>query len=89
MAMENNFSAVMVRLGDGAGGFGAEHRFNLGGTDRPNAVIAKDLNADGRRGRSRPPLPLRSRPDAQGSQHGAPDLVFFFRPLLFRPLLSA
>jgi hypothetical protein len=48
MAMENNFAAVMVRLGDGAGGFGAENRYDLNiGTDRANAVIAKDLNADG------------------------------------------
>lgn len=49
MAIENNYNAVMVRLGDGAGGFGAENRFNLNiGTDRPNVVIAKDLNADGK-----------------------------------------
>jgi hypothetical protein len=49
LALENNYTAVMVRLGDGAGGFGAEHQFNLNnpGTDRPCAVIAKDLNADG------------------------------------------
>jgi hypothetical protein len=46
IAMENNFSAVMVRLGNGAGGFGPENRFNLGPV-RPNAVIARDLNADG------------------------------------------
>ncbi len=48
MAIENNYTAVMVRLGNGTGGFGAETRFNLGGTVRPNAVIAKDLNADGK-----------------------------------------
>jgi hypothetical protein len=47
IAMENNFDAVMVRLGDGAGGFGAEIRNNLVGTGRPNAVLARDLNADG------------------------------------------
>jgi FG-GAP-like repeat len=48
LAIENTRNAVMVRLGDGAGGFGAETRFNLNlGTDRPNAVIAKDLDADG------------------------------------------
>jgi hypothetical protein len=39
----------MVRLGDGCGGFGAETRYNLAGGSmvRPNAVIAKDLDADG------------------------------------------
>jgi hypothetical protein len=47
IAMENNFDAVMVRLGNGAGGFGAESRNNLGGPDRPTAVIAEDLDADG------------------------------------------
>src|SRR5690348_12190268 len=47
LAIENNYTAVMVRLGDGSGGYGAETRFNLGGTLRPNAVIAKDLDADG------------------------------------------
>src|SRR5512140_521983 len=47
MAIENNYTAVMVRLGDGAGGFAAEKRYNLGGTVRPSAVIAADLNADG------------------------------------------
>jgi hypothetical protein len=48
MAISNNFFAVMVRLGDGAGGFGAESRNDLNiGTDLPNAVIAKDLDADG------------------------------------------
>jgi hypothetical protein len=46
MAASNNHNAVTVRLGDGAGGFGAEKKFNLGGTDRPSAVIAKDLNGD-------------------------------------------
>jgi hypothetical protein len=50
MAISNNYFAVMVRLGDGAGGFGAENRFDLNnniGNDRPNAVIARDLDADG------------------------------------------
>jgi hypothetical protein len=54
MAVENNYTAVSVRLGDGAGGFGAETQFNLnlaptslGTADRPSAVIAKDLNGDG------------------------------------------
>jgi len=49
MAASDNHSAVSVRLGDGAGGFGAERLFNLhllvGRTD---AVMAKDLNADGK-----------------------------------------
>jgi hypothetical protein len=47
MAIENNYTAVVVRLGDGAGGFSAEKRFNLGGTVRPSAMIAADLDADG------------------------------------------
>jgi hypothetical protein len=47
MAIENNYTAVMVRLGDNSGGFGAEKRYSLGGTVRPSAVIAADLNADG------------------------------------------
>jgi len=46
IAMENNYTAVMVRLGDGNGGFGAENRYNLGPV-RPNMVIAKDLDGDG------------------------------------------
>jgi len=55
MAIENTVNAVMVRLGDGAGGFGPERRNNLntpptslGILDRPGAVIAKDLNGDGK-----------------------------------------
>src|SRR6185369_9306549 len=51
MASENDFSAVTVRLGDGAGGFGAESLFNLNldvVQERASAVIAKDLNADGK-----------------------------------------
>jgi hypothetical protein len=48
MAISNNFFAVMVRLGDGAGGFGAETRNDLNiGTDEPDVVMAKDLDADG------------------------------------------
>ena len=48
MASENNYFAVMVRLGDGTGGFGPEKRHDLNiGTDRPSAVIATDVNADG------------------------------------------
>jgi FG-GAP-like repeat len=46
IAIENNYTAVMVRLGDGNGGFGAENRYNLGPV-RPNTVIARDLDADG------------------------------------------
>jgi hypothetical protein len=47
MASENNRFAVMVRLGDGAGGFGPEKRYNLNiGTDRPGSMIARDLNGD-------------------------------------------
>jgi hypothetical protein len=49
MAASDNHDAVSVRLGDGAGGFGAESLFNLNLlTGRPNAVMAKDLNADGK-----------------------------------------
>jgi FG-GAP-like repeat len=47
LAIENNYTAVMIRLGNGSGGFGDEQRYNLGGVVRPNAVIARDLNADG------------------------------------------
>lgn len=47
LAMENNYTAVMVRLGDGNGGFGAETRYELGSMLRPHMVIAKDLDADG------------------------------------------
>ena len=46
IAMENNYTAVMVRLGNGNGGFGAETRYNLGPV-RPNMVVAKDINGDG------------------------------------------
>jgi hypothetical protein len=49
MAAVNNITAVTVRLGDGAGGFGAESLYDLNlGTERPFAVMAKDLNADGK-----------------------------------------
>ncbi len=49
MAACNNHNAVAVRLGDGAGGFGAERLFNLNLlTGRPNTVMAQDLNADGK-----------------------------------------
>ncbi|HWO18757.1 MAG TPA: VCBS repeat-containing protein [Kofleriaceae bacterium] len=47
LAIENNYTAVMIRLGDGSGGYGAESRYDLGGVVRPNAVIAQDLNSDG------------------------------------------
>ena len=46
LAMENNYTAVMVRLGDGNGGFGPENRYNLGPA-RPNMVVAKDLDGNG------------------------------------------
>jgi len=49
MAASNNHDAVSVRLGDGAGGFGAERLFNLNLlVGRPDAVMAQDLNADGK-----------------------------------------
>ena len=51
MAAENGFSAVTVRLGDGAGGFGAESLYNLNlnvDLERASAVMAEDLNADGK-----------------------------------------
>lgn len=48
LAIENHNGAVVVRLGDGAGGFGAEHIFSLNNSrsDRPSALIARDVNAD-------------------------------------------
>jgi len=46
LAIENNYTAVMVRLGDGNGGFGPETRYDLGPV-RPNMVVAKDLDGDG------------------------------------------
>jgi len=49
MAASNNHNAVSVRLGDGAGGFGAERLFNLNLlVGRTDTVMAKDLNADGK-----------------------------------------
>lgn len=50
VAIENHRSAVIVRLGDGAGSFGPERVIGLGNTnaDRPSFVIAKDLDADGK-----------------------------------------
>jgi hypothetical protein len=49
MVASNNHDAVAVRLGDGAGGFGAERLFNLNLLiGRVNAVMGKDLNADGK-----------------------------------------
>jgi hypothetical protein len=48
LAIENNYTSVLVRLSNGNGGYGADVAYNLGATTRVRAVVAKDLNKDGR-----------------------------------------
>ena len=48
LAIENNYSSVIVRLGNGNGGLSADVTYNLGTGIRARTVVAKDLNKDGR-----------------------------------------
>jgi hypothetical protein len=48
LAIENNSTSVIVRLGTSAGSFAADVTYNLGAGVHVRAVVAKDLNKDGK-----------------------------------------
>jgi uncharacterized protein YjbI with pentapeptide repeats len=48
LAIENNYSSLIVRLGTSTGTFAADVTYNLGTGVRARAVVAKDLNKDGK-----------------------------------------
>jgi uncharacterized protein YjbI with pentapeptide repeats len=47
LAVENNGTSVLVRLGLAAGGFAADVTYSAGASVHVRSVIAKDVNADG------------------------------------------
>ena len=47
LAIENNATSIIVRLGNAAGGFAADVTYSAGASVHVRAVVAKDLNSDG------------------------------------------
>jgi uncharacterized protein YjbI with pentapeptide repeats len=47
LAIENNATSILVRLGQATGGFAADVSYSLGTSVHVRAVIAKDVNRDG------------------------------------------